>query len=497
MDLVAADPEPGAAAAPRSVLPGGGVGGQWRHHPDSARGHPAVLNRTAGDSCRRRWGHRPRRVASGTHSTAAPGSCRAAPVTHRPHGPRTFALLALNAALLAQDPVPAGPTDPLQAPAAAKAFDRFLHRVKLRWDAFWLYIESNGLPDHEMMTAITAWQQQVPLPQDYTGDNAWQVPRTPVPAAQPKSAKTGFFRGAIAIAVNGVPIFNPIKNDGKTDTYLAGELDLFGGHAGRADDYHYHIAPVFLNGGDPSRPIAFALDGYPIYGYDEPDGSPCRALDGLNGHDDAKIGYHYHATRTYPYLNGGFHGEVKEAGGQVEPQPHEHPIRPATAPLRGAVVTGYRRSDDGTTATLSYELGGRTGTVQSTQRPDGSVHFVFTEPDGRQTERTYHPNARPRGGPTGPESRQEPAERQPWLAAHFAELDSDHDGALAQAELTAECARTQKSLDADGNGAVTALERDAPGAGRSAMGGFVKQHWQEVDRDHDQVVTAAEIRSAA
>ena len=36
------------------------------------------------------------------------------------------------------------------------------------------------------------------------------------------SAKHHFFRGAIALAVNGVPIFNPIKNDGKTDTLLAG-----------------------------------------------------------------------------------------------------------------------------------------------------------------------------------------------------------------------------------------------------------------------------------
>ena len=75
-------------------------------------------------------------------------------------------------------------------------------------------------------------------------------------------------------------------------------------------------------------PIAYALDGYPIYGYKEPDGSKVTNLDPLNGHKDAKGQYHYHATKTYPYLNGGFYGEVTERGGQVDPQPRAEPVRP-------------------------------------------------------------------------------------------------------------------------------------------------------------------------
>jgi hypothetical protein len=38
-----------------------------------------------------------------------------------------------------------------------------------------------------------------------------------------------------------------------------------GGHSGKADDYHYHIAPLHLQaliGAD--KPIAYALDGYAI-----------------------------------------------------------------------------------------------------------------------------------------------------------------------------------------------------------------------------------------
>jgi hypothetical protein len=44
--------------------------------------------------------------------------------------------------------------------------------------------------------------------------NAWQIPLHPKMADKPVSAKEQLFRGAIAVAVNGVPIFNPIKNDG-------------------------------------------------------------------------------------------------------------------------------------------------------------------------------------------------------------------------------------------------------------------------------------------
>lgn len=411
--------------------------------------------------------------------------------------------VALAAAAAAQQAKPdSQPTPAGDPPKAAAAFARFVNLVKVRWDELWLYIESQGLPDHEMMTGIRAWQQQVPLPQDYTGDNAWQVPRTPRLAATPQSAKTGFFRGAIAIAVNGIPIFNPIKNDGVTDTFLAGELDLFGGHSGRADDYHYHIAPVFLNGGDPSRAIAYALDGYPIYGYDEPDGSPCRPLDALNGHDDPRLGYHYHATKTYPYVNGGFRGEVHQEGGQVEPQPHEHPLREATTPLRGAVITAFARSEDGKTFTLTYELRGKKGTVEYTLQADGDVHFVFTKPDGERTEATYRgrdpqPDRRQRDQRPAPAPQHDPAPRQPWLAAHFAELDRDGDGAIAQQELDDECLRTYAGYDRDDDGKVTPRERDAAGAGHSAMGGFVKQHWQEVDADGDELVTALEIRATA
>ena len=271
----------------------------------------------------------------------------------------------------------------------AALFAPFSPRVNVRQETRFLFVESDGMPNHRMMVGITAWQQQVPLPQPYRGLNAWRIPLDPVPALNPLSAKTHFFRGAIAVAANGVPIFNPIKNDGRTDTFLAGELDEYGGHCGRADDYHYHIAPTHLQSQvGAGKPIAVALDGYLIYGFTEPDGSPVMALDAFNGHTTAALGYHYHATRKYPYLNGGFHGEVQEAGGQVDPQPRAQPIRPDRPPLPGARITGFT-SQDNSRFSLEYMIGREKRSVVYRLKEDGSVSFDFVDGSGQVTTETY------------------------------------------------------------------------------------------------------------
>lgn len=285
-------------------------------------------------------------------------------------------------------------------PLLQKSFEPFKSTVKTRSDADYFYVESNGIPDHQMMVGITAWQQQVPMPQKYTGNNAWQIPLHPVPAKEPMSAKDKFFRGAIAIAANGIPIFNPIKNDGRTDTLIAGELDEFGGHCGRADDYHYHIAPVHLTKlvGD-NVPVAWALDGYPIYGYQDEKAPDFAPLDQWNGHKDADGNYHYHATKKYPYLNGGFYGEVVERDGQVDPQPRAESPRPALPPLQGAKIVGFETTRPGSHV-LTYEIRGRKGTVSYTLADDGSAKFTFKTPDGETTTEEY--TAKPaRGGRQG------------------------------------------------------------------------------------------------
>jgi phosphatidylethanolamine-binding protein (PEBP) family uncharacterized protein len=295
-----------------------------------------------------------------------------------------------------------------EATDIAKAFEPFvdLKAISCRNDDRYFYVESNGIPDHPLMVGIRAWQQQVPLPQKYTGDNAWQIPLEPVPAANPLTTKDRFLRGAIALAVNGVPIFNPLNNRGE-DAFLIGELDDYGGHCGRADDYHYHIAPVHLEKQvGKGMPIAYALDGYPIYGYTEPDGSAVKGLDRFNGHEDAGGNYHYHATKTYPYLNGGFHGEVTERDGQVDPQPRAEPVRPSLQPLRGATIVGYTALTP-TSRRLTYEVAGRQGFVDYKVNGDGTLVFDSTDPSGKKTTETYTPRGRGPDGRGGPGPRGE------------------------------------------------------------------------------------------
>ena len=281
----------------------------------------------------------------------------------------------------------------------ADAFAPFEKRkaVTTRRDQRWFYVESNGIPDHPLMVGIRNWQQQVPLPQPYAGVNAWRIPLHPVQAKQPALTKDRFLRGAIALAVNGIPIFNPLNNRGE-DALAIGELDEYGGHCGRADDYHYHVAPVHLEKVvGKGMPIAYALDGYPVYGSAEPDRSPMRPLDALGGHDDGEGGYHYHAMPKYPYLIGGFRGEVVERDGQVDPQPQVQPIRPALGPLKGATIVGSTTSAADTRKVV-YEVGGKKGSIEYTVTKDGSATFRFTDPAGRMTTESYAPRNRGGGG---------------------------------------------------------------------------------------------------
>ena len=269
-------------------------------------------------------------------------------------------------------------------PAKVAGFTAFANSVKVfKSDKYYL-VESSGIPAHQMMVGIRSWQQQVPTVQNYSGSNAWSIPIKPVIAANPMSAKNHFLRGAIALAVNGVPIFNALNNRGD-DALLAGELDEWGGHCGRADDYHYHIAPTHLQSIVGKKvPIAYALDGFPIYGETEIDGKKVTGLDSLNGHFDSKKNYHYHATKSYPYINGGFKGVVTEIDGQVDPQALTKGFRPAGTPLRGATITGFERISD-SSFDVKYSLNGGEFHVKYTASlKEVSMEFI----DSNGTSRT-------------------------------------------------------------------------------------------------------------
>lgn len=252
-------------------------------------------------------------------------------------------------------------TDPYMVEAA---FTPFRPAVHTHWDNQYFYVESKGIPAHPMMAGITAWQQQVPIPQCYTtanNNNAWSIPLNPVMADIPVPVnQQHFLRGAIAIAVNGVAIFNPYTNTG-VDAYLDGQLDNWGGHCGRADDYHYHIAPLHLySQTQATLPIAFALDGYAVYGSKEPDGTDMTPLDANHGHFGVEGRYHYHGTASAPYMIGRMAGKVTEDNTlQIIPQATARPVRPSLTPLTGAVITNCQPNAGNNGYSLSYTRSGQ------------------------------------------------------------------------------------------------------------------------------------------
>jgi hypothetical protein len=172
-------------------------------------------------------------------------------------------------------------------------------------DDTYLYIEATGVPDHEVMVGIQKWNGQYVVEQPYSGGNAFRIPLKPTVTSTPTSTAVG----PLGVAVNGVPIFNPFAQDGVTDAVANGEMDICGGHAGRADDYHYHAAPTCLMAKLPAgNPIGFAFDGFAIYGFEDPDGSKPTNVDMCNGHVGANGEYHYNTLTVAPYMLGCFRG---------------------------------------------------------------------------------------------------------------------------------------------------------------------------------------------
>jgi Secretion system C-terminal sorting domain/YHYH protein len=277
-------------------------------------------------------------------------------------------------------------TDPAFMTAA---FAPFASTVSTDYDANFFYVNSTGIPNHTMMVGIASngWQQQVPISKCYINSSHWTIPLNPVLAATPVAVSaTHFTRGAIAMATNGVPIFNPYTNTG-VDAFLTGQLDNYGGHCGRGDDYHYHTAPlhlITLGQTTSNLPIAFGLDGYAIYGSLEPDGSAMATLDANHGHFGTNGVYHYHGTPTAPYMIGRMVGVVTEdASMQIIPQPQGNPVRTENwGPLGNALITSCVANTNNGYNT-AYTLNGTSGYATNyTATTTGVYTFQYVTPTG-------------------------------------------------------------------------------------------------------------------
>ncbi|MFN9077809.1 MAG: metallophosphoesterase, partial [bacterium] len=110
----------------------------------------------------------------------------------------------------------------------------------------------------------------------------------------------------------------------------------------------------------------------------------------------------YHASKTFPYINGGMRGKVEVEGSgtdtQVVPQPRAIGVRPALQQLRGAKITGFEQTGPKAWS-LRYEVGGKSSSVNYRVDDGGKTIFEFVGADGTKREEEY--TARARGGQDG------------------------------------------------------------------------------------------------
>lgn len=271
------------------------------------------------------------------------------------------------------------------------------NNLSVTCDTTYAYLSTYGIQSrHAMMNGITATNQQVPVPQNFTGSNAWKIPLVPTVAG----TKTAAVDGPIGIAVNGVPIFNPCKQggcntgNGGGDTKVLGELDACNGHAGRADDYHYHAAPICMMSDQgpaywDTHPLGWALDGYAIFGYRNPDGTTATrdAICGGNTltHPNAPAGYAYHVTDVSPYVLSCFYGVPSpDLAGQGAKYA---PLRPPGSPIGSANMTLDATATSlaiGGTTTMTWQTGSTTYAIRYTRTTSLCWTFTFLT-NGTQT----------------------------------------------------------------------------------------------------------------
>ena len=85
--------------------------------------------------------------------------------------------------------------------------------------------------------------------------------------------------------------------------------------------------------------------------------------------------------------------------------------------------------------------------------------------------------------------------RIPWILVHATEIDADGDGVVEfEAEMMVEALRVFAAYDQNGDRKITLDESSARGGmPKSALGGFVKEHALELDRNQDGGISREEL----
>ena len=256
----------------------------------------------------------------------------------------------------------------------------FADEVSISCDQWQAHLSSDSYPDHELMTGIIGTNEQVPVPAiNHSAPIALEPRLTTTPQTRDSS---------LGVAVNGVPIFDYTAggemsaedlhhHQTQHDTILTHQLDKCGGHAGRGDDYHYHAKPACMidamkNKGDAAI-IGWAFDGFPIYGDNNPDGTPIapEALDVCNGQADGVFGYRYHTSDGTPYIIQCLMGEVPN----MRDLPRIAPLKQAD----GSGAKGPGRPPRGGVEGLTFSQDA-TGSRRMDYTFEGKAYYIRYEP---------------------------------------------------------------------------------------------------------------------
>jgi len=217
-------------------------------------------------------------------------------------------------------PAPTTPTTPDTTTATASIqamYAQFVNTVTVSISGSVVTLRTTDLPDHKSpYWDSTSASYEAPHsgmqvnPNRIASQNlTFTLPSSP--SAAPSTSDTPM--GPIGIALNGVVFYNQYAAGRQPLTSEIVSFDRYNGHPNQANQYHYHFEPVSITAASKSRLIGVMLDGFPVYGPQERDGSTPAGLDSCNGHagvtNEFSSGvYHYHATTAVPYLSGCFRG---------------------------------------------------------------------------------------------------------------------------------------------------------------------------------------------
>lgn len=210
----------------------------------------------------------------------------------------------------------------------ADVYKKIYGATSITSDGTWITIKTNGLPDHKSVY----YSVSNSLYENFTGTTfagnvfhknpnsissqllTFKIPANPQVAASHSATPLG----PIGVSLNGVPFFNQYAGPSQPLTNEVVSFDQYWGHPQQTGQYHYHVEPLYLTTvkATKSSLLGFLLDGFPVYGPKEEDGTTVTngILDVYHGHTHATVDfpsgiYHYHITDTDPYLNGsGFYG---------------------------------------------------------------------------------------------------------------------------------------------------------------------------------------------